>query len=156
MNSATLRFRLKAGAIVIVGAMIGGLLTPGALAMAQPVSAEASSPAPVAESVTVIAPRVVRRHATGAGQFGGSPIEVLSVSLAVSFADLDLTKQTDVDQFRKRIMHASLDACDRIEAQYPSNIYVPVSANHNCPDNTAREALSVADEIIAATKSRAR
>jgi UrcA family protein len=156
MNSAIPCFRLKAGAVAIVGAMIGGLLTPSSPAMAQPASAEASSPAPVAESVTVIAPRVVRRHATGAGQFGGSPIEVLSVSLAVSFADLDLTTQTGVDEFRKRIMYASLDACDRIEAQYPSNIYVPVSANHNCPDNTARQALAVADEVIAATRSRAR
>ncbi len=149
MKLDSLRFRFG------LAALMGALLTQGAPAMAQPASDASGPPTPTAESLTVVAPRVVRHEVTGGtARFSGSPIEVLSVTHPVSFADLDLTTQAGVDQFRQRIMYASLDACDRIDAEYPPNIYVPVSANQNCPDATARAALQVADQIIAASRRR--
>lgn len=149
MKLDNLRFRFG------LAALMGALLTQGAPAMAQPGSDTSAAPTPAADSLTVVAPRVVRHEVTGGtARFSGSPIEVLSVTHAVSFADLDLTTQAGVDQFRQRIMYAALDACDRIDAEYPPNIYVPVSANQNCPDATARAALQVADQIIAASRRR--
>ncbi|HUO13116.1 MAG TPA: UrcA family protein [Caulobacteraceae bacterium] len=124
-------------------------------ALAQPAPAAPGSAAAVTESLTVIAPKVVRRETPGATQFVGAPIEVLSLSRAVNFGDLDLTKQAGVDEFRRRIMYASLAACDAIEAEYPSNIYVPVPAAQNCPDRTATQAFVLADEIVAAARARA-
>jgi len=125
-------------------------------ALAQPVSAAPGSPTPVAEGLTVVAPEIVRHQAVGgAAPLQGAPIEVLSLSRTVSFNDLDLTTRAGVDEFRRRIMYASLAACDQIEAEYPSNIYVPVPASQNCPDRTASQAFELADEIIAAAKAHA-
>lgn len=155
MNSAFHRFRVRPSTIAIVGAMLGSLLTPAGSALAQPASDTSGAPA-MAGALTVTAPRVVRHEAAGgAGHFPGAPIEVLSVSRSVSFADLDLATRTGADEFRKRIMYGALAACDAIDAEYPSNIYVPVSAK-SCPDTTASAALVVGDEIIAAARDRAR
>ncbi len=141
----------RRGVTAIAAAMVAGLLTTGSPGWAQPQPA-AASPPPASE-LTVVAPRVVRHAATGAGTFQGSPIEVLSASRAVNFADLDLKTSAGVDEFKRRIMYGALAACDQIEADYPSNIYVPVSTT-SCPDTTARAALVVADQIIAATRAR--
>jgi UrcA family protein len=154
MNSDDLRLSLKGGVIAILGAMAAGLLTPGSAALAQP-DAAASPPTPT-EAVTVFAPRVERRQVTGAGQLPGAPIEVVSFAHTVSFADLDLATQAGADEFRRRIYYGAIDACDQMEAAYPSNIYVPVPSSQNCPDNAVRAALPEANQIISAAKARAR
>src|SRR5476651_563595 len=124
--------RLSPGAIAVAGALVSGLLMPGAPALAQTPSAAPSQPATTTESLTVVAPRVVRHQvAGGPARFAGSPVEVLSIARAVNFGDLDLTTQAGADEFKKRVMYGALAACDEIDAEYPSNIYVPVSANHN-------------------------
>ncbi len=108
---------------------------------------------PTAGALTVTAPRVVRRKAQGAGRFQGTPVEVLSLSQPVNFGDLDLTTSMGVDEFKKRILYAAWNTCNRLESEYPSNVYVPVPADQNCPDDTARAALVVADSIIAAARA---
>jgi hypothetical protein len=138
------------GAIAVLTAAAGGALALTSPALAQPAGQET----PTAGALTVVAPEVVRHETAGAARFAGAPIEVLSLSKTVRFNDLDLTTQAGVDEFRKRIMNASLAACDQIEAQYPSNIYVPVPASQNCPDRTATQAFVLADEIISAAKAR--
>jgi len=143
--------------VIAASALVGGLLALAAPTLAQTPSVSPSAQVPTAESVTVVAPRVVRREvAGGPTRFSGSPVEVLSASRTVSFGDLDLTTQAGADEFRQRIMYGALAACDEIEAEYPSNIYVPVSSSHNCPDATARAGLATAEEVIAATRSHAR
>lgn len=149
MNSESLRRHLRPAAISLVAAMAATLLTPGAPALAQGASA---SQTPTAGAVTVVAPRVVRREVAGSGKLD-APIEVLQLQRTVNFADLDLTTQSGVDEFEKRILYASLAACEELEAEYPSNIYVPAPASQNCPETTAKAALSVADDIIAAARN---
>ena len=122
--------------------------------MAQPASDTSTAPPTTAESLTVVAPRVARREVAGTARFVGTPVELLTSGRPVSFAGLDLTTQAGVDEFKQRIMYGALAACDEIEAEYPSNIYVPVPANQNCPDTAARAALLVADQIIAAARAR--
>jgi UrcA family protein len=155
MTSNTLRFRLTLGAIALTGSVFAGAL--GSTAQAQPAPATAAPPPPtVTESVTVVAPRVTRREATASGPLGGAPVEVYSLSHNVSYADLDLTTREGVVEFQKRIMYGAIDACDALEAQYPSARFIPVPASQNCPDTAARAALTVADEIIAAARAHAR
>ncbi|HXQ16619.1 MAG TPA: hypothetical protein VN814_18535 [Caulobacteraceae bacterium] len=151
-----LRCRLTPGAVAILGATVGLLLTPSSAVLAQPASVASSAPSTTTESLTVVAPRVARREVAGTARFVGTPVELLTSGRPVSFAGLDLTTQAGVDEFKQRIMYGALAACDEIEAEYPSNIYVPVPANQNCPDTAARAALIVADQIIAATRSHAR
>jgi UrcA family protein len=107
-------------------------------------------------AVTVVAPRIVRHEVPGAiGRFSDAPVEVLSLAKTVSFADLDLTRSAGKEEFLRRILYASLDACNALEAQYPSNIYVPVRAE-NCPDRTAGAVMPTAYDIIAAANRRVR
>jgi UrcA family protein len=133
----------------------GASLAPSSGALAQPDAASAPSVA-TAQGLTIVAPKVVRRETTGAKAFADAPIEVLSLSRTVSFADLDLSTEAGAVELKKRIMYGALAACDDLEAQYPSNIYVPVPAGQNCPDTTARAGLAVADEVISAAQVRAK
>jgi UrcA family protein len=133
----------------------GASLAPGSHVLAQP-GAEAAPPVATAQGLTIVAPKVVRRQTTGAKAFASAPIEVLSLSRTVSFADLDLSTESGAIELKKRIMYGALAACDDLEAQYPSNIYVPVPAGQNCPDTTARAGLAVADEVISAAKVHAK
>ena len=144
--------RLKPGLIAMLAAMAGALTIPGSLAFAQGPAATAPADQPTAGSLTVVAPRVLRNKA-GPAWAQGAPIEVVSLAKTVKFADLDLTTSVGVDEFKKRIMYAALDACDQLEAQYPSNRYVLVPATQNCPDTTATQALILAKEIIAAARA---
>jgi UrcA family protein len=99
---------------------------------------------------------VVRRQEAGRPEFFGAKVEVVSTTRTASFADLDLTTQAGVDEFRRRIMYSVLAACDQMEADYPSSTYIPVPPSQNCPDDTARSALSEANTVIAAARSHAR
>lgn len=153
MHPEPLRFRLTPGLIAMLAAMAGGLAIPGSSALAQEAAAAAPAAQPTAGSLTVTAPRVLRGRA-GPAWAQGAPIEVVSLAKTVSFADLDLTTKTGVDEFNKRIMYAALDACNELEAQYPSNRYVLVPATQNCPDTTATQALAIAKQIIAAARAK--
>jgi hypothetical protein len=156
MNLESLGFRLRSGAVAMLGATVGLLLTPSSAVLAQPASSPPNAPPTTAEALTVVAPRVARREVAGTARFVGTPVELLTSGRLVSFAGLDLTTRAGVDEFKQRIMYGALAACDEIEAEYPSNIYVPVPANQNCPDTAARAALFVADEIIAAARAHAK
>jgi len=147
--------RLKPSLIAMLAAMAGGLAIPGSFALAQGLAPAAPADQPTAGSLTVVAPRVLRNKA-GPAWAQGAPIEVVSLAKTVAFADLDLTTSVGVDEFKKRIMYAALDACDQLEAQYPSNRYVLVPPTQNCPDTTATQALMVAKEIIAAARAGTR
>lgn len=151
MNLEPLRFCLKPG--LIVGLAAAAATSAAALPPSgEPTNGAAPSP-PTTEALTVVAPRVLRGQA-GPAWAQGAPIEVVSLSKTVSFADLDLTTSGGVDEFKKRIMYAALAACDELEAEYPSNRYVLVPATQNCPDTTATQALLIAKDIIAAARAK--
>jgi UrcA family protein len=140
------------GSTLLLSAVLCAALLSGP-AQAQP-GTSAAAPAPVAGTLTVTAPRVVRGDSGSVG-LRGTPIEVVSLSRTVSFADLDLTTDTGADEFRKRILYGALAACDELDAKYPSNLYVP-APDQNCPDATARPAMAVGEEIIATARHGAR
>lgn len=121
-----------------------------------PAAGQSASGAPQATgavtSLTVVAPRVVR-GGPAPGWASGARIGIVSLSQDASFADLDLTTQAGADEFKKRVMYAALDACNQLEAKYPSTVYIPVQVNESCPDATAASALVVADQIIAAART---
>jgi len=156
MPSDILDPRQRLAAMVMFAALAAGAsLATSSRALAQP-DATAAPPVTTAQGLTIVAPKVVRRQTTGAKAFASAPIEVLSLSRTVSFADLDLSTESGATELKKRIMYGALAACDDLEAQYPSNIYVPVPAGQNCPDTTARAGLAVADEVISAAKVHAK
>ena len=134
---------------------ISAALLMAAPALAQPAPSDAAG-----EVVTVTAPSVVfheSKSSAGTRATGGGmlrPIEVISINRSVSYADLDLTKTTDVNTFTKRIDDAAKDACAVLDTRYPKNIYIPVAPDDNCAKNAAGNAMRIADQVIAAAKKR--
>jgi UrcA family protein len=129
------------------------LATGGALVAALPsmqaASAAATAALAPAESVTVLAPEVVRTRVGTSRHGRGVRIEVASLELKVDYSDLDLTKASDQKAFKDRIWSTAREVCKRLNAQTPS-MYQPPT-NTPCAGDAASEALKVADEVIAAT-----
>jgi UrcA family protein len=139
----------RPNALVIALAMAGATLGAAPLALAQPGAGPST-----AQEVTVVAPEVTRHLTTAATPFLGAPIEVVSLQRAVSYADLDLTKQADAATFATRVQSAAQGACADLEAKYPSNLYVPTPADQNCVATATDRARVTAKEVIAAANTR--
>jgi len=146
MNTFASVFRSKLDAIAMVGAVVGGMILSSHPAPAQETPAAS---APVTQEVTVVAPEVVRETVRQNGVKGG-PIEMLSLSRGVNYADLDLTTQAGVAEFQKRISDTARAACKQIEDEYPTQRYVLVPANQDCVGTAIKGAAPQASEIIAA------
>jgi UrcA family protein len=69
------------------------------------------------ENVIVSAPHMTIDH----GRLNG-PIGRVSVSVRVSYADLDLCTQSGDDALKARIREAARDVCGKIDEQYPVSI----------------------------------
>ena len=112
-----------------------------------PTASAAPSASPYGESVTVLAPEVVRVR-VGRGRHN-QPVEVASLALKVSYSDLDLKKASDQKVFKDRIMTTAREACRKLDAQTPLQIMQP-PVNTPCIGDASTQALKVADEVIAA------
>jgi UrcA family protein len=143
MNTKFISARSNVGRAALGAALAAGLAVPVSPALAQGRAGQAAS---TTSAVTVIAPRITKRRE--------GKVEVLSLQRTVNFADLDLKTRAGVDEFDKRIMYAALAACDQLEQEYPSRIYLPVPPTQNCADATASAALTTAKVIIAAARSK--
>ena len=149
MRPAQIPF-LKSAALAAALAVAGSAV-PMAPALAQPDSQVGS-----AQEVTVVAPKVARHHYAGGARFAGAPIEVVSLTKTVSFADLDLTKQGDVATFQARVQATAQAACGDLEIKYPSTYYVPVPADQSCVQTASDQAMALAKEVIAAANGAIR
>lgn len=96
------------------------LLAMGLLLLAQPVLSqedeEEHSTAAI-EEVRVEAP-VVTRKVTARGP-SGYTTEVIQLRRHVSYADLDLTNEKDVEEFEKRIEMTAKEACKALKELFP-------------------------------------
>lgn len=96
------------------------LLAMGLLLLAQPVLSqedeEEHSTAAI-EEVRVEAP-VVTRKVTARGP-SGHTTEVIQLRRHVSYADLDLTNEKDVEEFEKRIEMTAKEACKALKELFP-------------------------------------
>jgi UrcA family protein len=135
--------------VTLVATIVGGAL------LSNQVLAQEGSMAPsVLQGISVVAPHVVRRKTHETGPASG-PIEVLSLSRTVSFADLDLRADTGVAAFEKRVHDTAQAACDKIEAQYPQDRYVPTPAQ-DCVKTTIDGAMPQVRQVVAAAGGRFR
>ena len=151
MNSTSLLAFLKMGLLISAGLMLAD-----SLAVAQQTATEVVGH----EVVVVVAPSVViyEPAAPGSSRAAGRgmlrPIEVVSINRSVSFADLDLSKDSDIAIFHRRIIDAASESCRVLDERYPKNIYIPVSPNEDCAATAAGNAMKIADQVIAASKMK--
>lgn len=80
----------------------------GSAAYAQPI-----------ETITVTAPRVVQQTVTTGRSPTGTPVETTTISRAISFADLDLSKTKDAAELKMRVRNTAKDLCTELDKLYP-------------------------------------
>lgn len=131
-----------------VGAFLCGLAAASSPAVAQAASASPQ----VTEQVTVRAPSyVVRRVPISGRQTRLMNAEVISVSRAVNYADLDLSKPSDATELEKRINDTARDVCREVNVLTPKTTFVIVGGQ-DCVKSATDDAMGVAKQLIAATK----
>ncbi len=106
-----------------------------------------------APEITVFAPEVVRRR-VGVGRFG-NPIEVVSLTRTVSYADLDLGKPQDAAELRRRIRATANEACRELDRRAPSNLLLGPHPDV-CVREATTQALVLAGRVIAAARATPR
>jgi UrcA family protein len=104
---------------LVIGAAFAFLLTFGLL-RADPVLAqdddEEKDGARI-EEIRVEAP-VINRKVTARGP-NGYTTEVIQLQRQVMYADLDLTKESDVEELEKRIEMSAREACEALKVLFP-------------------------------------
>lgn len=144
MTISAIRASVRTAAVA--GAIVCGALGSSPAALAQP----GGVPAPAeSQDITVTAPEVV--HATlgrPVQQRRRRPVEIMTTSQQVSFADLDLSKPADVATLRERIRDAAREACRRLDRAVPAGRSVSPPAG--CQATASVQALAVANELVAA------
>ena len=78
-----------------------------------------------------------------------------TVESSVSYADLDFSKQADVDTMRDRLRKAARDSCRAVESPIPPLGYIPVR-EANCVRTTTLQSFAQLDEIRASASWYAR
>jgi UrcA family protein len=130
--------RVDGWACAAAGAVIGIFALVNHPAFAQ----QATETSGVNEEITIVAPRVVQRKVVGRTTIG-APIEVISLSRPVSYADLDLSTQEGRAELRKRIENTAKAACKELDVMYPDSMFQPIPAEQNCVKNASSQAMEV-------------
>lgn len=100
-----------------------------AIALATAIAGFGTLPtANAAESeITVIAPYTVHRQPDGRSSIG-APIETVSLSRTVSYADLDLSQPLAFKELESRIHRAARQTCDDLKRMFPDGVISSPSA----------------------------
>jgi len=105
--------------------------------------------APIMEEVVVVAPRLYRREQVGRAA-SGAPIERISVTRRVSYADLDLKLHADVMELEKRVRDMAKEACEQTDTLFRLENLEPSTAE--CIRRTEDAAMLQVHEAIAASQ----
>jgi UrcA family protein len=146
-SSCSLLFRSTCTAL---GALVSSLAIANYPAFAQQVSAAPE----VTEEVQVVGPGVVQREVVGRTTIG-APIEVISLARSLSYADLNLTRQSDADELRQRIGDIARKSCRQLDIMYLYAMYQPIPADQSCVKEATRKAMDMASLAIAEAKQTA-
>lgn len=141
-------FASAASALVLLTA------SPQFASSAQAAPAPPPPPPPsaqVTEELIIRAPDVVRRPLPRSGP--GAPTgltnpEIISLTRAVSYSDLDLTRAPDVAEMRRRIGNTARDICQELTRRYPRNSEYVYSAN-DCVKKATDDGLETLNQLTA-------
>ena len=107
------------------------------------------------EQVTVDGPYTVQHQVTKRAIRGRMEEETMSVSQRVSYADLDMSKQSDVDTLRDRVRTAARDSCRELERRFPSSVYIPDKTRRECVVDTTSQAMAQVETVTSRSLARA-
>jgi UrcA family protein len=125
------------------------LLASGSLTMLVGLSstAIAQQTSTSTEQVTVVAPYIT--HTKVKAKTRGVVYSVVSMTGAVSYSDLDLSKTGDAFELKKRIADTAKSLCDQLKTKLPEAGHVPVSSG-DCVKTATNEAMETADLLLSA------
>ena len=89
------------------------------------------------ENVTVFSPYVVKKSTTGIGK---NRVTKVTVSRAVSFADLNLASDDGRAALESRVQQVAGDVCKELDRRYPPATYFPELDTKAC----VKDAIAVA------------
>jgi UrcA family protein len=101
---------------------------------------------PEDEEVRVISPYTIRQQALPRTLPEMLVTKRISVETSVSYADLDLTKQADVDTMKDRLKKAARENCRELDRRFPRSVYIPVN-DTSCIRDATYQSLARFDEI---------
>jgi UrcA family protein len=104
------------------------------------------------EEVTVDSPYTIRQQVLPRTSQREMAARQTSISREISFADLDFSKQADVDIMRQRIRQAARETCDELDRRFPPTVYVPVQEARPCIATTTLHAFGRLDEARAVVR----
>ena len=108
----------------------------------------------MSEDVIIRAPDVVRRplpRTPGVAPGLLNP-EIVSLTRAVSYADLDLSKAADVAELETRVKNTAKDVCQELNRRYPRNGGQYVYGSADCVKKATDDGLDIVKAIAAAGK----
>lgn len=122
-------------------AAVTGLATVGNV-----VSAQEAEQTP--EEITVVAPYQVQREVVQPGASNRAPVELVSLTRHVSYADLDLTLHADVMELEQRVHDMAETACKQLTDTFPR---VDRHENDvpNCVEKAVADAMTQVDKAAA-------
>ena len=124
--------------VVAVGAFLCGIVSASSPAFAQQAN----------EQVIITSPYVVRQAPAPANRAAGlrNP-ELVSVTRAVSYADLDLSKAAGVTELQTRVRNTAKDVCQELFTRFPKGQYIyPVT---DCVKKATDDGLEAVKQIAA-------
>jgi UrcA family protein len=145
MNMKPFAVRNRCVLLAAVGALVGGSLAASGPAVAQTTVGE----------VTVMAPHAVRQ---GEMSVSGEPVEIVTLVRHVGYGDLDLTKSTDVETFKRRITETAKQACAQLDTLFPDSTHVANLAgsltNAECVKAAIGGGMAQVDTVMALVAGR--
>lgn len=105
--------------------------------------ANAQQAGEVIEEIIIEAPRVVRHEVERTAT--GTKIELIQLRRRVSYADLDLTKHSDVTKLEERINTTAEQACSQLAELFP----LAASDNPDCVDRAVDDAMEQMEKVVA-------
>ena len=134
---------------------IGAVLCASAIANGTALAQATGPSAQVTEEVIIRAPDVVRRQLPRSGP--GTPPgltnpEIVSLTRAVSYSDLDLSKASDVTELETRVKNTARDVCQELNRRFPKANNQYVYANTDCVKKATDDGMEVVRQITAAQR----
>jgi UrcA family protein len=150
--------RASGAVLAAAVAVLCALATASSPSVAQTDAAAGAPPPPssqVTEEIIIRAPEVVRRPLPRSGP--GTPPgltnpEIISLTSAVRYADLDLSKAADVAELQQRVRDAAQELCRVLDLRYPKTGGQYIYANFDCYRKATDDGLAVVTQITAARK----
>ena len=133
MSQTTPAFHTARRALTAATLACAGLALAGSPVLSQPM-----------EEITVTAPRTIHEQ-VDRSSMTGAPIERITLTRQVSYADLDLSKTVDANMLKARIADKAIEACKQLDSLYPL-----LPKDSDCVTKATDGAMEQADAAIAA------